>query len=111
MKKYRLFRYEDLLASPRRTLLELCEFVGVDFKEEMLEPQKGRHEHQPSSLTGKQQKAFHPAAAVRWRKVISPLDDWIILRFTRKAMAQLGYNPETHPVVRKFDDNRQAVVV
>jgi len=110
MKNYRLFRYEDLLASPRRTLTELCEFVGVDFSEEMLEPQKGRHEHQPSSLTGKQQKAFDPAAAVRWRNVISPCDNWLTLTFTRGAMAQLGYNPETHPILRKVDENRQAAV-
>jgi len=110
MRNYRLFRYEDLLAEPRNTLVELCEFIGIDFREEMLEPQKGRHEHQPSSLTGKQQKAFDPAAAVRWRKVISPFDDWLVVTLTRRAMAQLGYNPETHPILRRFDNNRQAVV-
>ena len=60
LNNYRLFRYEDLLADPERVLRELCDFIETDFTEEMLEPQKGRHEHQPSSLTGKQQKAFDP---------------------------------------------------
>lgn len=111
MENYRLFRYEDLLAEPRQVLVELCEFIGNDFREEMLEPQKGQHEHQRSSITGKQQKGFDPAAAVRWRKVISPFDDRLILRFTRDAMAQLDYDPETHPILRKVDQDRQAVAV
>ena len=60
MKNYRLFRYEDLLAEPEKTLRELCAFIDTEFVETMLAPQKGRHEHQPSSLTGKRQKAFDP---------------------------------------------------
>ncbi len=111
MTNYRLFRYEDLLAEPRKTLIELCEFIQTEFDEEMLDPQRGQHEHQPSSITGKQQKGFDPAAAVRWRQVISPLDNWLILRFTRKAMGQLGYDPETHPILRNVDQDRPAVAV
>jgi Sulfotransferase family len=110
IENYRLFRYEDLLAEPGRTLVELCEFVRVDFTEEMLEPQKGQHEHQPSSITGRQQKAFDPAAAVRWQRVISPFDDWLISRFTRKAMAQLNYEPENHPILQKLNEIQQPVV-
>jgi Sulfotransferase family len=110
VRNYRLFRYEDLLAEPQRTLIDLCEFIGIDFKQEMLEPQKGQHEHQASSITGKQQKAFDPAAAVRWRRVISPFDDWLISRFTRKAMAQLNYEPENHPILQKLNENQQPVV-
>lgn len=100
MKNYRLFRYEDLLAEPRRTLVELCDFIGIDFREEMLQPQKGRHEHQPSSITGKQQKAFDSAAAARWRKVISPVDNLIILGLTRRSMEQLEYDPKNHAIFR-----------
>lgn len=95
---YRLFRYEDLLAAPEQTIRELCEFVDTDFREEMLEPQKGQHEHQPSSLTGKRQKAFDPAAATRWQTVISRPDYWLISCLTRGSMKKLGYNPEVHPI-------------
>jgi hypothetical protein len=97
---YRLFRYEDLLAEPERVLAELCEFTGIPFQEEMLEPQKGEHEHQPSSLTGKQQKAFDVTAAVRWRAVISPLDNLVTLALTRTSMGRLRYDPENHPIFR-----------
>ena len=97
-ENYRLFRYEDLLADPQATLKELCQFIGVEFTPDMLEPQKGRHEHQPSSLTGKRQKSFDPEAAIRWRKAISPLDNLFISCLTRSSMRRLGYNPRSHPI-------------
>lgn len=98
LKNYHLFRYEDLLAEPEKILRELCEFIEVDFTEEMLEPQKGRHEHQPSSLTGERRKAFDAAAAIRWQKVINPLDNLAISSLTNASMRRLGYDPAIHPI-------------
>jgi len=98
LSNYRLFRYEDLLAQPEKTLRKLCEFIETDFVEAMLDPQKGPHEHQPSSLTGKQQKAFDASAAVRWQAVISPFDKWIITVLTKQSMKRLHYDPKTHPI-------------
>jgi hypothetical protein len=100
IKNYRLFRYEDLLAEPEKTLREVCEFVNCEFTKDMLEPEKGRHEHQPSSLTGKRQKEFDPKAAIRWQTIISPIDKWVITSLTRGSMRKLGYNPEMHPIFR-----------
>jgi len=100
LSNYRLFKYEDLLAQPEKVLRELCSFIGTDFIEDMLEPQKGRHEHQPSSLTGGQRKAFDVSAAVRWQAVISPIDKWIITILTKQSMKRLGYDPKTHPIFR-----------
>jgi hypothetical protein len=109
LSNYRLFRYEDLLADPKRVLRELCDFIEADFTEEMLEPQKGRHEHQPSSLTGKRQKAFDPAAATRWRSVISRSDYWLISSVTRGSMKKLGYNPKTHPIFCRVQESHRVV--
>ncbi|HXL09704.1 MAG TPA: sulfotransferase [Candidatus Bathyarchaeia archaeon] len=100
LSNYRLFRYEDLLAQPEKVLRELCGFIETDFTEDMLEPQKGHHEHQPSSLTGKQQKAFDASAAVRWQTVISSFDKWIITVLTKESMKRLDYDPKTHPIFR-----------
>jgi Sulfotransferase family len=115
LPNYKLFRYEDLLATPETILRELCEFIEIDFKEDMLEPQKGHHEHQPSSLTGKQQKAFDASAAVRWQTVISSFDKWIITVLTEKSMKSLDYDPKTHPIFRvgqkpRTDAYRQAAL-
>jgi hypothetical protein len=100
IKNYRLFRYEDLLANPEKTLREVCEFVNCEFTPDMLEPEKGRHEHQPSSLTGKRQKEFDVEAAIRWQTVISPMDRRLITCLTQGSMKRLGYNPKTHPIFR-----------
>jgi len=100
LSNYRLFRYEDLLAEPEKVLRQLCAFIEVDFTEDMLQPQKGRHEHQPSSLTGKQQKAFDANAAVRWQTVISAFDKWIITVLTKQSMKRLNYDPDRHPIFR-----------
>jgi hypothetical protein len=114
LKNYRLFRYEDLLAEPEKVLRELCEFIEVDFKEEMLQPQRGQHEHQPSSLTGERRKAFDARAGVRWRTVISRIDYWLISCLTEKSMKKFGYDPKTHPIFEKAKESqlvkrRQAV--
>jgi hypothetical protein len=106
---YQLFRYEDLLAEPEKTLRELCEFIETDFLDDMLQPQKGKHEHQPSSLTGKQQKAFDPEAAIRWQRVISPFDNFLIVSATRSSMRELGYDPATHPIFRMNQTSQTSV--
>ena len=102
---YKLFLYEDLLADPEKTLKELCKFIGLEFTDDLVHPEKGRHEHQPSSLTGRQQKAFDATAATRWRNVISPLDNLMISYLTRTSMEILDYRPKTHPI---FNNTRQA---
>ena len=101
LENYRLFRYEDLLVEPEKVLREACDFVGCEFTPDMLEPEKGAHEHQASSLTGKKHKAFDLKAAVRWQEVISSLDRWMITQFTGSSMKVLDYNPAIHPVFRK----------
>jgi len=100
LSNYKLFGYEDLLAQPEKTLRELCKFIDVEFSEDFLHPETGRHEHQPSSLTGKQGKAFDASAAVRWHTVISPFDKWIITVLTKESMKRLDYDPKTHPIFR-----------
>jgi hypothetical protein len=105
LSKYRLFRYEDLLAEPERTLKELCKFIEVEFTEDLLHPERGHHEHQPSSLTGKQQKAFDVSAALRWQGAISPVDKWFITTLTKRRMKIMEYDPDNHPIFRL---NRQS---
>jgi hypothetical protein len=104
---YKLFCYEDLLANPEGVLRDLCQFIGEDFNPDMLAPEKGKHQHQASSLTGKQQKEFDPAAAIRWRTKISPFGNWAITAMTRSSMKRFGYDPETHPIFRM--DGRRLV--
>jgi Sulfotransferase family len=105
LNNYRLFRYEDLLAEPEKTLRELCKFIDVEFTNDLLHPEAGIHLHQASSLTGRQKKAFDPAAAVRWQDVIPAVEKRLITALTKRAMKIMEYNPDTHPIFRL---NRQS---
>ena len=97
---YRLFRYEDLLADPEMVVQTLCEFIDVDYTEDLLHPERGRHEHQRSSLTGKQRKAFDADAAIRWQTLIPSFDKWLITTLTKRSMQRFEYDPEVHPIFR-----------
>ncbi|MFX1590783.1 MAG: sulfotransferase [Promethearchaeota archaeon] len=94
IKNYALFKYEDLLADPNRVVKELCDFVGIDFVPDMLEPKEG----QASSVTGKKQKGFNKYAASHWKKVISPFEERIITFFTKSSMKRFEFDPKNHPV-------------
>ncbi len=69
---YALFRYEDLLADPEKTLGALCDFVEIDYVPQMLTPQGGSHQ----VLLGKE-----PQASTRKR----PIDGKRLLPLWRKG--------------------------
>ncbi len=91
---YRLVRYEDLLVEPKRTILELCDFVGIEFDPRMLDPMEG----QPSSVTGKKSGGFNRKAGTHWMKAISPAEERVINALTRSGMRRFGYDPARHPI-------------
>jgi len=98
LPNYRLFRYEDLLADPEHNARQLCHFIGEPYTPDILDLEKGRHEHQPSSLTGNKKKTLDPSAALHWQSNISPFDLWFINNFAKQSMRRFGYNPESHPI-------------
>ena len=87
IKNYELFRYEDLVKDPEKTVKKLCKFAQIEFVPEMLEPKKG----QASSITGEKKKGFDKKASSRWKEIISPFDKTIISLFTKKSMRRFGY--------------------
>jgi len=95
-KNYALFRYEDLLLNPEKTIRELCEFSEIEFNKKMLYPGGGEE----SSLTGKKRKGFDKKAASRWEKAISPFEKKIVTFFTKNSMKRFGYDPVCHPVFK-----------
>ncbi|MBA7533678.1 hypothetical protein ES705_25921 [subsurface metagenome] len=94
LSNYRLFRYEDLLMNPERTVRQLCDFSGIRFVPEMLHPREG----QVSSITRRKHKNFDKEGAVRWKKVISPIKERIITMLTSQSMKRFEYDPERHRI-------------
>ena len=85
-------RYEELVAEPRRVLTELCDFLGEDFDEAMLEPNKVRavvperkiwHER----LSG----AVDSSAVESWRTGLEPWELGLMETSLGRALKRNGY--------------------
>ncbi|MDP9273798.1 MAG: sulfotransferase [Chloroflexota bacterium] len=87
--RYRLIRFEDLVANPEREVRSLCEFIGIEYSPDMLEGvdvvgssfEAARH-----SSTG-----FDRRTIERWRLAVHPLARrWFSLALGRQLDA-FGY--------------------
>ncbi len=98
-ENYALFRYEDLLDQPEKTIGRLCEFARIDFTPQMLAPGGG----QPSSVTGEIRTGFNKEAASHWKSMISPWEAILITLLTRGSMKRFGYDPKNEPTYRNVE--------
>ncbi len=114
-------RYEDLVTEPKETLRHVCTFLGVTFREEMLDLRA-------STATGGAgayvKSTFDVAALERWRKSMPRSDQRLVEAICRPEMKLLNYpreNPDAaalepgywtlyrHQVLHKFRLLRQPV--
>jgi hypothetical protein len=84
--RYRLMRFEELVAAPESTLEDLCAFLGVELERRMLE----------QKVTSKGARAgemgFDAAAADRWRGVIRPRSKWLLDWLLGRRLNDMGYH-------------------
>ena len=80
--RYRLLRFEDLVARPRATLDGLCDFLGVTAEPRMLEQKVTSRGARVGSA------GFDAAAAERWRERIDPGAQAAIERLLGRRLAQ-----------------------
>jgi len=83
--RYRMVRFEDLVASPETEIRGVCEFLGVAFDPAMLR-QKVVSRGERIGETG-----FDAGAAVRWRERIRPWDARLITWLLGGRLDRLGY--------------------
>ena len=95
-QNYKLFRYEDLLVNPQKTIKELCGFADLEYHPNMLVPGEG----QPSSITGKASRLIDIKNNFHWKSKITPIENLMILLLTKSSMGRLGYNPQKHPIAK-----------
>ena len=85
---YYLSKFEDLILGPESALRNLCNFLEIDFSEEMLQPTFTN-----SSVESRDrfQGGFDTSAIDRWRKHIHPLINRWITFCCKKELLELGY--------------------
>jgi hypothetical protein len=86
--RYRMLRFEELLADPERATRELCAFIGVPFEAGMLDQVVHNSSYTPKR-TG---SGIDGAAADRWRDHLSPLARRWISALCGRAMKEFGYD-------------------
>lgn len=84
---YVLVRYEDVVHNPGRELVALCEFLGVDFDERMLQPKHYGSSY--ASVGGNH--GVNLASLEKWRTSISPVTAATVDILHRSAFRVLGY--------------------
>jgi len=95
---YRHLQYEDLLQDPENVWKDVCAFIEIDFRQDMLNLEKGDHDHQPSSHTLKRVREIDPSAGVRWKNIINPVESAFVSRMTAGSMKRFEYLSTDHPI-------------
>ena len=83
--RYRLLRFEDLVARPEATLDELCDFLGLTVEPRMLEQKVTSRGARVGSA------GFDAAAADRWRERIDPGAQAALERLLGRRLPEMGY--------------------
>ena len=86
-KNYYLSKFEDLITNPELNLKRLCEFLDIDYKEDMLHPPI------VDSSYGKSLKkqGFDINTLDRWKNFISPVSELLIRILLRSEMREIEY--------------------
>jgi Sulfotransferase family len=95
--RYLLVRYEDLTRAPAATMRQVCEFVGLPFRPEMMDMRELpelRDSGGNSSFGDMQPGAISVRAVGRFRSAVPPRDVAYIQLVGRRAMDRMGYARE-----------------
>jgi hypothetical protein len=117
---YHRLRYEDLLADPRPQLEALCDFLGEEFDDVMLNYSSAAHDIVPD------RKSWHDRTKGEldrrridaWRKVLEPGEIGLFERVAGAAMRRNGYDlsgagtrPKTRAVLGYHTDRAHRIAV
>ncbi len=88
-ENYHLVHYEDLVREPEKTTRELCEFLNLPFRPEMLDLSQNELTGGDSSYVG---KAFDPSKINRYRELLTDKEVRMIERIQGPTLRELGYD-------------------
>jgi hypothetical protein len=89
-------RYEDLVASPEELVPEICAFVGLEFRPEMLAIDRADRGKIVADQKGWFPTLFdgiHTSASGRWQTEMPARDQQIFATLAGPELSAYGYNP------------------
>ncbi len=84
-------RYEDILNSPESKVLEVCNFLNVDYEESMLDFYKSSHKYVGKHHSGLIFKAISRSPVKRWKKLMNDSDNKIYESVARNCLEDQEY--------------------
>jgi len=87
MDNYYLSRFEDIVLQPEKYLKQLCDFLKIDFKENMLYPSIVDSSYEKS----RKKIGFDKKTLSRWKNHISPKSEALIKLLLKNEMKEMGY--------------------
>lgn len=101
--QYYEIKYEDLVTNPEKELRDLCQFLGEEFDEAMLEP------HKTVALAVPKRKLdthhlnlklneISTGPVEKWREELAAKEIALVEKMAEKQLAQYGYTPSSQDV-------------
>jgi len=87
--RFHVLKFEQLLASPKECLNELCQSMGLGFEEQMMDIDHvgSSHQHNVSKASG-----ISSTTAESWRNNLSPAEQWVSEKMCAEVMKHFGYD-------------------
>jgi hypothetical protein len=85
-KNYYLSKFEDLVSEPEKSVRHLCQFLGIEFNEAMLNPPTIG-----SSYTRETNSGFDQQTLTRWQDYLKPWMNTWLLFWGKKYLREFGY--------------------
>jgi hypothetical protein len=104
-ENYLMIKYEDLVGQPKVTLKHICDVLGVEFSEDLLDFNKYRDsdgkQWEPNS-SFESSRSINISSIAKWKNVLSQREIEVIEYFCRSELEYLGYER----TVEHFNEER-----
>jgi hypothetical protein len=85
-ENFMIIRYENLVQNPKRLVREMCQFIGEDFEEDML------NVDDENSSFEVNEKGIYSSSVGRWRSLLTKEEAYVAQRITGNQLAAFGYS-------------------
>ena len=99
--KFHIVKFENLKKNDVREIKKICDFIGVNFEEKMLDEEywtelgaKGWKKWRNKKVSSFYNKKSHDNPVRRWKDNIDPVDHFIVEWLLKKEMREFDYKPE-----------------
>jgi hypothetical protein len=92
-------RYEDLIRDLPKVLKQLCEFIGIEYSEDMLDFHQKKLEFKENRENRNTQKPADPTNIDKWSQVLSSREVALIEHVSNQELVEMDYELVSKPIL------------